>query len=107
MLFLEGPPPLPFQPVADAHDPPGPLVVKSVPPTEITYGSSAGQTESPGVLEPSSPLATNRLCPWAANSLKIGSRLLSLSVHPQEQLSCLDVLSDAIRPKIETSLLPT
>ena len=36
------PPPLPTQPVSDCQVPPGPLVVKSVPPAAVMKGSSAG-----------------------------------------------------------------
>src|ERR1039458_5885650 len=107
MPFLEGAPALPLQPVSDFQAPPGLVVVKAVPPTAVTYGSSAGHTTSPGVPEPLSPVATNTLWPCAAISSKMGSRLLSSSLHPQEQLSCLEVLSEAILLKMETSLLPT
>src|ERR1700685_433956 len=96
MPFFEGEPALPFHPVSDFHAPPGPVVVRSVPPTAVTYGSSAGHTTSPGVPEPLSPVATNMLWPCAPISSKMGSRLLSSSDHPQEQLTCLDVLSAAI-----------
>src|ERR1039458_1400452 len=107
ILFFEGDPALPFQPVSDFQDPPGPLVVRSVPPTAAPQAPSGGHPTSPGVPEPLSPVATNTLWPCAAISRKIGSRLLSLSLHPQEQLSCLEVLSEAILLKMETSLLPT
>jgi len=53
------PPPLPkpsksdpnslpqFQTVSEIHEPPGPLVVKVVPPTCVTYGESPGKSINP------------------------------------------------------------
>src|SRR5690242_1574756 len=107
MPFLEGIPALYCHPVSDSHGPPGPDVVRSVPPTAVIHGSSDGHTTPADVREPLSPVATKTLWPCAAISLKIGSRLLSSSFHPQEQLSCLEVLSAAICAKIETSDLTT
>jgi hypothetical protein len=46
MLLGEVPSPLPAHAhaISDAHGPPGPLVVRSVPPTDVTNASSAGWT---------------------------------------------------------------
>src|SRR5580700_9451362 len=107
MAFLEGMPALPFQPVSDFHAPPAAVVTRSVPPTAVTNGSSDGQTTSPAVEDPWSPVATKTVWPCTAISLKIGSRLFSLSDHPQEQLTCLEILSEAMRLKMETSFDPT
>src|ERR1700722_13215207 len=105
--FLEGIPALPFHPVSDFQAPPGAVVTRSVPPTAVTNGSSDGQTTPAAVEEPWSPVATRTVWPCTAISLKIGSRLFSLSDHPQEQLTCLEVLSEAILLKMETSFDPT
>lgn len=43
MLSGEMPPPLLLQAVSDCQGPAAPAVVRSVPPTETTYASSAGQ----------------------------------------------------------------
>src|SRR5579863_4443056 len=106
-LFFETIPALFFHPVSDCHAPPPPAVVRTVPPTAVTQGSSDGQTTFAAVLDPWSPVATNTVCPCAAISSRIGSRLLSSLLHPQEQLTVLATLSAAIWLKIDMSLPPT
>ena len=58
----EIPPPLPGQATSDCHAPPRLAVVKIVPPTDVTQGSSAGNTPADLLrYEPLSPEATKRV----------------------------------------------
>src|ERR1017187_140432 len=56
---------------SDTHDPPGPLVVKVVPPTTVMYGSSDGSLIVPVGYSPLSPEASKNDCPCAAYCRKI------------------------------------
>src|SRR5947207_1206631 len=53
-------PPLPPQPVSDAHGPPAPLVVSTVPPTSVKLGLSSQPNGT--ASNPLSPLASNTDC---------------------------------------------
>src|ERR1022692_4925514 len=106
----------PPQAISDSQGPPAPFVVMCVPPAAVMKGSSSGENaglqslplQPGGVYAPLSPLATNKFCPCTANSRKIGSSDLgSAGSQPNEQLSCLAMLSVAIRFRISTSLLPS
>ena len=44
MLLSHQPVPLPTHPVSDAQAPPAPAVVKSVPPTSVTFSAISGPT---------------------------------------------------------------
>ncbi len=46
-LLVLNPPPLPLQTASDTHAPPGPLVVKVVPPTTVIFVSSDGENTAP------------------------------------------------------------
>src|SRR5450432_600342 len=80
------PPPLSTHAVSDMHGPAAPVVIKSVPPTETTYGSSAGQASLLADQVEASPDAVKKFCPCTAIFLKNGSRTIgSTGVHPHEQ----------------------
>src|SRR5580698_7857191 len=106
VLSTEGPPALSAQPVSADHGPPAPPVVRSVPPTAVRLASSSGQGPLARSVE-SSPLAVRNVWPCAAISLKIGSSVAKSSCHPHEVLSCLLVLSLAMRLSTLSAVLPT
>src|SRR5580658_3347429 len=66
MLSGEMPPPESVHAVSEAHAPPAPVVVRSVPPTATTNAASAGHAslEADHVLE--SPEAAKKFWPCAA-----------------------------------------
>ena len=76
-----------FHTVSDTHDPPGPLVVKVVPPTTVTYGSSEGG-ERPPVKAPLSPEARKNDWPWPRIAGKLHP-CWHRCLKPHEQLNCL------------------
>src|SRR5208282_822107 len=87
----EMPPPLSAHAVSDFHGPAALEVVKSVPPTETTFASSAGQASFDADHAELSPDAAKKFWPCDAICSKYGSRVLgSAGVHPHEQLICLD-----------------
>lgn len=87
----EMPPPLSAQAVSDFHGPPALEVVRSVPPTETMFASSAGQASFDADQAELSPDAAKKFWPCAAICSKYGSRVLgSAGVQPQEQLICFD-----------------
>ncbi len=65
MLSGEMPPPLSDQAVSDSQGPPALAVIRSVPPTETTCASSAGQaSELPDAFQVElSPDATKKFWP--------------------------------------------
>src|ERR1700733_11529205 len=91
------PPPLSGQADSVDHAPPRPVVVSTVPPTTVMYGSTLGKEYVEALNAPSSPLALTNDWPCAANSWNIGSSLAaSAGFQPQEELSTLATLSVAI-----------
>jgi hypothetical protein len=87
----EMPPPLSAQAVSDFQGPAALEVVKSVPPTETIFASSAGQASFDADQAELSPDAAKKFCPCDAICSKYGSNVLgSAGVHPHEQLICLD-----------------
>ena len=68
MAILSGemPPPLSDHAVSDCHGPPGLAVIKSVPPTETIFASSAGQASLLDDQVELSPDATKNVWSWAA-----------------------------------------
>ena len=87
----EMPPPLSAQAVSDFQGPAALEVVRSVPPTETTFASSAGQASFDADHAELSPEAAKKFCPCDAICSKYGSRVLgSAGVQPQEQLICFD-----------------
>src|SRR5207237_6332435 len=84
------------QTVSDTNDPPGPLVVSVVPPTCVIFGLSSGKEIEPANASPS-PLAVKKDCPWAAICKNMFSAVALGPPPLQEQLSCLDKLSLAMR----------
>ena len=62
----EMPPPLSAQAVSDFHGPAALAVVKSVPPTETIFASSAGQASFDADQAELSPAATKKFCPCEA-----------------------------------------
>src|ERR1700678_1076804 len=92
------PPPLPDHVRSDCHGPPAPDVVRLVPPTTVTFGSSEGGITTP-LYAPLSPDAWKNDCPCAINCLKICS-VVALMPKPHEELSCWPRLSVAIRFRI-------
>src|ERR1700690_886451 len=80
------PPPLSTHAVSDIHGPAAPVVIKSVPPTETTYGSSAGQASLLADHAEAAADAVKKFCPCTAIFLKYGSRMVgSAGVQPHEQ----------------------
>jgi hypothetical protein len=87
----ETPPPLSAQAVSDAQGPPALAVVRSVPPTETIFASSAGQASFDEDQAELSPDAAKKFWPCEAICSKYGSRVLgSAGVQPHEQLICFD-----------------
>src|ERR1700722_9776186 len=87
MLSGEMPPPLLDHAVSDFHAPPGPVVIRFVPPTEMTFASSAGHAGFDLDQVELSPLAIKKFCPWAAIFWKYGSSaVVSAGPQIQEQL---------------------
>jgi len=87
----EIPPPLSAQAVSDFQGPAALEVVKSVPPTETIFASSAGQASFDADQAELSPDAAKKFWPCDAICSKYGSRVLgSAGVQPHEQLICLD-----------------
>ena len=87
----EMPPPLSAQAVSDFQGPAALEVVKSVPPTETIFASSAGQASFDADQAELSPDAAKKFWPCDAICSKYGSRVLgSAGVQPHEQLICLD-----------------
>src|SRR5208337_1134893 len=83
------PPPLSAHAVSDAQAPPALAVVRSVPPTDTTYASSAGHASFLLDQVEESPDAAKKFWPCAANFWKYGSSVPgSAGVQPHEQLSC-------------------
>src|SRR5271157_2332177 len=107
-------PPLPcpvvnqFHTVSDCHVPPGPLVLKVVAPTTVTFGSSDGGLRLTGLPDavnaPLSPDARKNDCPWVAYCWKICSVFESMS-NPHEQLNCSARLSVAMRFKMSLGIV--
>src|ERR1700723_3693127 len=82
----EMPPPESTHAVSDFHAPPALPVVRSVPPTETTFASSAGQASLLDDQVELSPDAAKKFCPCAAIFSKYGSSVEgSAGVHPHEQ----------------------
>src|SRR5271155_1853989 len=106
VLSTEGPPALSAQPISADQAPPAPLVLRSVPPTAVRLASSSGHGPLALSVE-LSPLAVRNVCPCAAISLKIGSSVAKSSRHPHDVLSCLLVLSLAMRFSTLSAVLPT
>ena len=91
ILSGETPPPLSAQAVSDAQGPAALVVVKSVPPTETIFASSAGQASFDEDQAELSPDAAKKFWPCDAICSKYGSRVLgSAGVQPHEQLICFD-----------------
>jgi hypothetical protein len=87
----EMPPPLSAQAVSDFQGPAALEVVRSVPPTETIFASSAGQASFDEDQAELSPDAAKKFWPCAAICSKYGSSVLgSAGVQPHEQLICLD-----------------
>jgi hypothetical protein len=87
----EMPPPLSAQAVSDFQGPAALAVVRSVPPTETIFASSAGQASFDEDQAELSPDAAKKFWPCDAICSKYGSRVLgSAGVQPHEQLICLD-----------------
>ncbi len=87
----EMPPPLSAQAVSDFQGPAALEVVKSVPPTETIFASSAGQASFDEDQAELSPDAAKKFWPCDAICSKYGSRVLgSAGVQPHEQPICLD-----------------
>src|SRR5579863_5620124 len=86
MLSGEMPPPLSDHAISVAQAPPALEVVRSVPPTETTYASSAGHASLRDDQVELSPDATKKFCPWEDIFRKYGSSVLgSAGVQPHEQ----------------------
>src|SRR4051812_37555211 len=98
---LMPPPPAPlegdpwFRVVSLTREPPGPLVVRFVPPTAVTNGWEAGSSTQmfvPSSNAPSSPAAAKIDCPCAAICWKMADSLwswlggLKVSAKPHEVL---------------------
>src|SRR5215831_9564841 len=80
------PPPLSTHAVSEAHGPPALVVVRSVPPTETTLASSAGQASTRRDHVELSPEAAKKFWPCEAIFLKYGSSVPgSAGVQPHEQ----------------------
>src|SRR5271155_1715584 len=93
----ETPPPLSAQAVSEAQGPAALVVVRSVPPTETTFASSAGQASFEADQAELSPDAAKKFWPCDAICSKYGSRVLgSAGVQPQEQPICLDNGADVV-----------
>jgi hypothetical protein len=93
----EMPPPLSAQAVSDFQGPAALEVVRSVPPTETIFASSAGQASFDEDQAELSPDAAKKFCPCDAICSKYGSRVLgSAGVQPHEQLICLDRGASAV-----------
>ena len=87
----EMPPPLSAQAVSDFHGPAALEVVRSVPPTETIFASSAGHASFDADQAELSPLAAKKFWPCDAICSKYGSSVLeSAGVQPHEQLICLE-----------------
>src|SRR5580693_6380469 len=87
----EMPPPLSAQAVSDFQGPAALEVVKSVPPTETIFASSAGQASFDADQAELPPDAAKKFCPCDAIRSKYGSNVLaSAGVHPPAQPICLD-----------------
>jgi len=87
----ETPPPLSAHAVSEAHGPPAFDVVRSVPPTDTMFASSAGHASFDEDQAELSPEAAKKFWPCAAICSKYGSRVLgSAGVQPHEQLICFD-----------------
>src|SRR6202167_1994473 len=85
MLSGEMPPPESVHAVSDFHGPAALAVVRSVPPTDTTCASSAGQASLLDDHVELSPDAAKKFCPWAAIFSKYGSSVeASAGVHPHE-----------------------
>src|SRR5580692_2966391 len=86
MLSGEIPPPESTHAVSDFHAPPALAVVRSVPPTETIFASSAGHASLLADHVELSPEAAKKFCPWAAIFSKNGSSVDgSAGVQPHEQ----------------------
>src|ERR1700756_5954724 len=82
----EMPPPESVQAVSDFHGPPALAVTRSVPPTETTLASSAGQASLLEDQVELSPEAAKKFCPCADIFWKYGSSVLgSAGGHPHEE----------------------
>src|SRR5208282_5669329 len=93
----EMPPPPSIQAVSEAHGPAALEVVRSVPPTETIFASSAGQASFDEDQAELSPDAAKKFWPCDAICSKYGSRVLgSAGVQPHEQLICLDNGANAV-----------
>src|SRR5580658_5436625 len=80
------PPPESVHAVSDFHAPPALAVVRSVPPTETTFASSAGHASLLADHVELSPEAAKKFCPCAAIFSKYGSSVEgSAGVQPHEQ----------------------
>src|SRR6476661_7709256 len=90
------PPPLPVHVLSASQSPPGPAVVRLVPPTTVTFGSSDGGMIQP-VYPPSSPDAWNNDWPWAIICLKICSVVALVGLKHHDELNCFAALSVAMR----------
>jgi hypothetical protein len=109
MLSGETPPPLSAHAVSDAHGPPALDVVRSVPPTETMFASSAGHASFDADQAELSPDATKKFWPCEAICSKNGSKVLgSAGVQPHEQLICFEIgasVSETIALMQEVSLM--
>src|SRR5580692_10383037 len=86
MLSGEIPPPESTHAVSDFHAPPALAVVRSVPPTETIFASSAGHASLLADHVELSPEAAKKFCPCADIFSKYGSSVeASAGVHPHEQ----------------------
>ncbi len=93
----EMPPPLSAHAVSDFQGPAALEVVKSVPPTETMFASSAGHASFDADQAELSPDAAKKFWPCDAICSKYGSRVLgSAGVQPHEQLICLDKGAEAV-----------
>src|ERR1700733_8834814 len=80
------PPPLSTHAVSAFHGPAALAVVRSVPPTDTTLASSAGQASFLRDQVELSPEAAKKFCPCADIFWKYGSSVLgSAGVHPHAQ----------------------
>src|SRR5208282_474532 len=103
------PPPPSTQTVSEAQGPPALLVVKSVPPTQMTYGDSIGHHVFVLFHAPLSPAASKKLWPWEAIFLKYGSSLEGSggSQYHDELKFKGNGLSEDMPPNSAVSLEPT
>src|SRR5690348_11421925 len=90
-----------FQAVSDTYEPPGPVVVRVVPPTCVIFVLSDGNGMRP-VKASESPVALKNECPWGAIGKKSCYGDGSGLPPPQEQPICLAMLSFAMRLRIST-----